>query len=194
VIPLGEIAPEVPKIVVKVVGKAIELDPNARYQTPGELVNDLTMLERRLKENAADVESLAELPTGPTYKQRTVMVVESSTPLQDKFRDLFKSNGFRVLVTSDPHRPAISFHDGEKGADCVVFSTSDLEEEALESFNRFGEDPLTREIPAILLLGPKHGSWAERANVADHRVTLTTPIKIKELRATLDRLVPLVAL
>jgi eukaryotic-like serine/threonine-protein kinase len=194
VIPLGEIAPEVPKIVVKVVGKAIELEPNARYQTPGELLNDLTMLMRRLKENAADVESLTELPSGPTYKQRTVMVVESSTPLQDKFRDLFKSNGFRVLVTSDPHRPAISFNDGEKGADCVVFSTSDLEEEALESFNRFGEDPLTREIPAILLLGPKHASWSDRANVADHRVTLTTPIRIKELRATLDRLIPLVAL
>ena len=194
VIPLGEIAPEVPKIVVKVVGKAIELEPNARYQTPGELLNDLTMLMRRLKENTSDVESLAELATGPIYKQRTVMVVESSTPLQDKFRELFKSNGFRVLVTSDPHRPAISFNEGEKGADCVVFSTSDLEEEALEAFNRFGEDPLTREIPAILLLGPKHASWANRANIADHRVTLTTPIRIKELRATLDRLVPLVAL
>jgi serine/threonine-protein kinase len=191
---LGEIAPEVPKIVVKVVSKSMELEPNARYQTPGDFLNDLTMLVRRLKENAADVESLAELAVGPSYKQRTIMVVESSIPLQDKFRDLFKSNGFRVLVTSDPHRPGISFNEGEKGADCVVFSTSDLAEEALEAFNRFGDEPLTRDVPAILLLGPKHGVWEERANTAEHRMTLTTPIKLKELRAALDRLVPLVAI
>ena len=62
VIPLGEIAPHVPKIVVKVVGKAMEMEPNARYQTPGELLYDLTALSSRLKENASDVDSLAELP------------------------------------------------------------------------------------------------------------------------------------
>jgi hypothetical protein len=43
-------------------------------------------------------------------------------------------------------------------------------------------------------LGPKHGVWEERANTAEHRMTLTTPIKLKELRAALDRLVPLVAI
>jgi serine/threonine-protein kinase len=190
VIPLGEIAPEVPKIVVKVVGKAMELEPNARYQTPGELLGDVTALVRRLKENVSDVESLAELSAGPSLKQRTVMVVESSTPLQDKFRDLFKSNGFRVLVTSDPHRPGNSFGDGQMPVDCVVFSTSDLADEALDAFNRFGEEPLTRTVPAILLLGPKHRSWAARAAVADHRITMTTPVKIKELRNAMDRLVP----
>jgi serine/threonine-protein kinase len=190
VIPLGEIAPQIPKIVIKVVGKAMELEPNARYQTPGELLNDLTALLRRLKENASDVESLAELETGPVFKQRTVMVVESSTQLQDKFRELFKSNGFRVLVTSDPHRPINSFTDGDQPADCVVFSTSDLGTEALESFNQFGEDVRTQSVPSILLLGPKHAPWAKRANIAEHRVTMSTPIKIKELRSVLDRLVP----
>jgi serine/threonine-protein kinase len=128
---------------------------------------------------------------GPSFKQRTVMVVESSTQLQDKFRDLFKTNGFRVLVTSNPLRPGYSFNDGERGADCVVFSTTELGEEALDSFNGFGQDPLTREVPAILLLGPKHGAWSERASIADHRVILTTPIKVRELRETLDRLMPL---
>src|SRR4029079_19600467 len=102
------------KIVVKVVGKAMELEPNARYQTPRELLADLTALTRRLEENAAAVESLTELATGPSYKQRTVMVVEASTQLQDRFRDLFKTNGFRVLVTSDPPRPGYSFTDWQK--------------------------------------------------------------------------------
>jgi serine/threonine-protein kinase len=190
VVPLGDIAPEVPKIVVKVAGKAMELEPNARYQTPGEFLGDLAALVRRLKENVNDVESLSELASGPMLKQRTVMVVESSTALQDKFRDLFKSNGFRVLVTSDPHRPANSFGEGQTTVDCVVFSTSELGHAALEAYNQFGEDALTRSVPAILLLGPKHRSWESRAAVADHRITLSTPVKLKELRLALDRLVP----
>jgi serine/threonine-protein kinase len=190
VIPIGEIAPHVPKIVVKVVMKSMELEPNLRYQSPGEFLNDLTALQLRLKENAGDVESLTDLSAGPVFKQRTVMVVASNTQLQDKFRDLFKRNGYRVLVTSDPHRPSNSFHDTQQPADCVVYSTADLGTEALDSFNRFGEDTVTRETPAILLLDPKHQSWAARANTADHRVTLRTPLKLRELRAVLDRLVP----
>jgi serine/threonine-protein kinase len=190
VLPLGEIAPHVPKIVVKVVSKAMEMEPNARYQTPGELLYDLTALSARLKESAGDMDSLSELPAGPSLRQRTVMVVESNTQLQDKFRELFKSNGFRVLVTSNAHRPSNSFHDDDRTADCVVFSTTDLGEEALASFNRFGEDILTRDVPAILLLGPKHGEWTARANTADHRITLNAPIKVGELRETLDRLMP----
>jgi serine/threonine-protein kinase len=168
----------------------MEMEPNARYQTPGELLYDVTALSARLKESAGDVDSLSELPAGPSLRQRTVMVVESNTQLQDKFRELFKSNGFRVLVTSNAHRPSNSFHDDDRAADCVVFSTTDLGEEALASFNRFGEDVQTREVPAILLLGPKHGEWTGRAQTADHRVTLNTPIKVTELRETLDRLMP----
>ena len=72
----------------------------------------------------------------------------------------------------------------------MVFSTSGLGEEALESFNRFGYDPATSEIPSILLLGPKHHGWKPRAQTAKHRVTVSTPIKLRELRELLDELVP----
>lgn len=187
VVPLGEAGPEVPKIIVKVVSKAMDLDPNTRYQTPGEFLNDLTTLLDRFKENSIEGESLAELSK---FKQRTVMVVESNGKLQDKFRELFKSHGFRALVTSDPQRPSNSFNDGQRPVDCVLYCTSDLGEEALKWFNFFGDDPVTKSVPAILLLAPKHETWAPRAKVTPHRVILSTPLKPKELWAVLDRLVP----
>jgi len=50
-------------------------------------------------------------PTWPaaraTTKQgqpRRLMVVESDMKMQDKLREVFKRNGYRVLVSSDPHR------------------------------------------------------------------------------------------
>jgi serine/threonine-protein kinase len=189
VTPLGELMPDLPKTIVKVVGKAMDLDPGARYQTPGEFLADLELLLVRLKESGNGA-AAADLDAAPVFKQRTVMVVESSTTGQDKFRELFKNSGFRVLVTSDSQRPANSFTDGQRPADCLVFITSGLGEEALESFNQFGYDPATSAIPSILLLGPKHHGWKPRAKTSEHRVTVSTPIKLRELRELLDELVP----
>ncbi len=193
--PLGDVAPHLPKIVVKVASKAMELDPASRYQTPADFLFDLEAVLLRLGQpggnaTAADGEAPADLSNGPAFKQRTLMVVESSTQLQDTFRDLFKKNGYRVLVTSDPQRPTDSFNGRDKPADCVVFSTSDLGSVAVDSFNRFGDDELTKDVPAILLLGAKHQAWASRAKTSENRVTVSTPIKVRELRAVLDKLLP----
>jgi eukaryotic-like serine/threonine-protein kinase len=187
VTPLGELLPDLPKTIVKVVGKAMDLEPGARYQTPAEFLADLELLLVRLKESG-NGSTAADLDAAPVFKQRTVMVVESSTPWQDKFRELFKNSGFRVLVTSDPQR--FSFTDVQRPADCLVFSTSGLGEEALEWFNSFGYDPATSDIPSILLLGAKHHEWKSRAKTAKHRVTVSTPIKLRELRELMDELVP----
>lgn len=190
IVPLGDAAPSIPKVIVKVCGKAMALNPDDRYQTPSDFLTDLSAVAQQLSSAAAGGESAPGIATGQVFKQRTVMVVESSTALQDTFRELFKRMGYRVLVTSDPHRPGNSFTDRDRPADCVVFSTSDLGERALESFNRFADEPSTSTIPAILLLGARHPSWANRANVSEHRVTISTPIKRRELEATLDRLIP----
>ena len=81
------------------------------------------------------------------------MFIESNLRMQDIFRDGLKRCGYRVLLTSDPQRALARFEDDAKSADCVVFSTGDLGESALEAFNAFGEGEATRNIPAVLLLG-----------------------------------------
>jgi serine/threonine-protein kinase len=101
-----------------------------------------------------------------------------------------EEEGFRVLVTTDPERPASMFADSNQKPDCVIFSTLSLGEDALQAFNDFGDMPSTTTVPAILLLGQHHHAWANRAKTTDWRTAVPTPIKMKRLLALLDTLTP----
>jgi serine/threonine-protein kinase len=122
--------------------------------------------------------------------KRSLMVVEANVELQDIFRERLKNSGYRVLVTRDPERALARFAENAKTADCVVFCTGDLGESALAAFNQFGEQPATKDIPAVLLLGKNHQSWKSKAKLAKHRVLMSMPIKVGQLRETLDKLMP----
>jgi serine/threonine-protein kinase len=105
--------------------------------------------------------------------------------MQDKLRELFKKNGYRVLVSSDPDRVMQRFFDDQQAADLLLFTTSNNGRSALDVFNRFGQEQATRDVPAVILLDPNHRDWAGEAMVAEHRVVATMPIKMRQLRELL---------
>ena len=184
IVPIQTVCPDLPRPVVHVVTKAMKMDPNERYQTPGELLADL----RRSQEPVGDDLAAKRAARRLANEGRTLMIVESGTAMQNLLRDQLKKSGFKVLVTSDARRPMTWFTDSEKPADCVVFSTANLGQQALESFNEFGQSPNSSTIPAILLLGPKHAAWRGMAQEAEHRRVLNTPIKLRQVRQLLSRL------
>jgi len=110
--------------------------------------------------------------------------------MQDIFRDGLKRSGYRVLLTSDPDRALSRFEDDEKAADCVIFSTGSLGSGAVKAFNALGENEATANVPAVLLLGESQKSWKKKAKFADHRVAVSMPIKLKQFRKLLTKLVP----
>ncbi|MGC4003895.1 MAG: protein kinase [Pirellulales bacterium] len=126
--PIESVKPELPRAIVSIVKKAMALDPDERYQTAQDMLNDLTVVQQKLEKDPAGLDALPDLSAvnGATLlqKQRSLMIIESNVQLQDTFRDLFKKNGFRVLVTADPQRPANTFNEYDRPADCVVYSTS----------------------------------------------------------------------
>lgn len=185
--PIQTLMPELPSDVVGVVNKSAMFDPNRRYQSPGEMLSDLLAVANRGTNGS---NGAARSASGLPIKQRTLMVVEPSSQAQDALRNHFKQHGFRVLITADPQRPAGLFTDQHQPADCVIFSTSNLGNEALEAFNDFGDQPATKSVPAILLLGPKHQNWAAQAHTNDWRATVATPIKMKRLLALFDQMMP----
>ena len=91
------------------------------------------------------------------------MIVESDVKMQDMLRELFKKNGYRVLVLSDPDRALERFFQDPKAADIVLFTTSNNGRAALDAFNRFGQEPTTRDLPAVLLLDQNHGQLGRRS-------------------------------
>jgi serine/threonine-protein kinase len=206
--PAHHVNPKLPMSVAMVVSKAMDPNPDRRFQTPAEFLVELKTLAKRLQAEgegqspgnisveAVQAEVAASLapaaPAKPAVPSlgRAVMVVESNVETQDLLRNGLKRVGYRVLVTQDPDRALSRFEDNEKVADCVIFSTGDLGVSALEAFNRFGSEELTKDKPAVLLLGVGHGNLKKKALLADHRVALEMPIKLKEFRTTLARLMP----
>ena len=55
----------------------------------------------------------------------------------------------------------------------------------MDGFNKFGLDAATRDLPAIVLLGEKQGHLQSQLQLNAHRVVLSMPLRMKELRSTL---------
>ncbi len=189
--PISSIAPNLPLPLVRVCNKAIEFDPERRYQSPGEMLADLMLTMKRLSEQTSET---AEVPTTEAApleghdangEPRKVMVVEADTKMQDLFRELFKKRGYRVLVTGDPERLFQRFYENNKTAEVLLLSTGHIGYSAVEAFNRLGTEPSTKTVPVILLLAENHNDWAEQAEVDKHRTVLQMPVKSRQLRQAL---------
>jgi serine/threonine-protein kinase len=186
--PVQQIDGALPKPLVTIVTRAMEFNPMHRYQAPAEMVAELKAAVAKMNDpDAGDGSGRGKegVVAGPQW---SLMVVESKLQLQNLFRERLKSVGYRVLVTADPERALIRFAENAKTADCVLFSTSDLGELAINAFNRLGDDPATQSVPAVLLLGEQHQTLKAKAKVNKHRVVICSPIKLRELREVLARL------
>lgn len=190
--PISKWVPDLPSPVVGVVHKSMELNPDRRHQTPMELLQDLEKASKRIEDG--DVRPVRNPEREFTReitdegKSRRVMIIESRVPMQDVFRKKLKERGYRVLVFGHPDRAMQRFEDDQDVADCVIFCASDLGVRALEAFNQFGANELTRDIPAILFVDQNQQALVEQAEVARHRVILSMPIRLRQLRSMLLKL------
>jgi len=194
VVPLSERDASIPSGVTLVVNRAMELDPEKRYQSPGALLNDLKILEKRLSgESGSEGEAGAQQPRAAaaalSQPRRTVMVVETNLGMQDLLRDGLKKAGFRVLVIGNPQTALDRFRQESSAADCVVFNAQSVGRRALDTFNRFADDRVIQTVPAVLLLDEKQQPWRQKARTAPHRVVLPMPITLRQLREAIEGLV-----
>jgi serine/threonine-protein kinase len=188
--PILEVVPKLPLPLTVVVNKALEFEPDRRYQTPSDMLVDLKLAIKRVKTaEEGGRGAIQELSSKEGHddqgQPRKLMIVESNMKMQDRLRELFRQHGYRVLVSSDPERTLGRFFADSRAADLVLFTTIDNGRAALDVFNRLGHESSTREMPAVLLLDQEHHEWADLAQVADHRQVATMPIKMRKLREIL---------
>ncbi len=55
-------------------------------------------------------------------------------------------------------------------------------------FNQMGEDKRTESVPAILLLNENQQPWKSKAHTADHRIVLSMPLTMEQLRTSVEQL------
>lgn len=192
---INKVEPEIPLSVASIVHKAMEFDVQQRYQHPSEIIHDIRITLDRLE--SGDSNSLAKkslddettLDASVEGANKTIMLVESKADFQDLIREKLKKRGYRVLVISDPVRALARFSpDDEPPAHCVLFSTPELGASALDAYNRFAADEHTAQIPAILLVDRKQQYIIRNATPGAKRMMLAMPLKVRELRVALLRL------
>ncbi len=200
--PITGLEPTLPSRLAAFVMQSLELNPEKRYGSVAEMYSDAKRIQSRLEsgtiaevdaseapEAPAELSPAEKLATDQEGANKTVMIVESKTEMQDLLRDRLKKYGYRVLVFSDPQRALKRFDDDEKmPADCVVFCAQYLGPVALEAFNEFGTHEITKDVPALLFADSKQTSILKSAQLAPHRVVLTAPLKVRELREALTKL------
>lgn len=195
--PLIYVAPEVPKNVSALCQKSMEFDPTKRFQTATQMLAEIRAMIARLE--AGDTQTvprtLGDGDAGPEEEitnegaGHSVMLIESKIEFQNLIRDKLKKRGYRVLVYSDPERALARFSSGEeRPAECVIFSAPELGGSALDAFNRFGEEPHTAELPAVLLVDRKQQYIIRNAKTGPKRVLIGMPLKVRDLRTMLLRL------
>lgn len=200
--PIQRIDPNLPAVVLHIAHRAMEIDPERRYQTPAELKADLTVACQKLSAgdgHEAGLPDATEAVVQELEKGRatlsalsskpTLMFVDSSVSMQNLFRRQLRDAGFRVLVISDPDRAQARFEADDVPADCVIFSTRGLGKRAAEAFHRWGADPRTEEVKAILLLDKRHQGWEPQIPSSRHRLVLKMPMKLKRFEQVLNNLV-----
>lgn len=189
VIPVQKLDPSIPHSVSIVTNKALSLDPERRYQTPGAMLSDLRIAARRLEGADQDGQNNGNPPevlsATAAENQLSVMVVESNGEMQNVFRNGFKRAGYRVLITSNPQLVFARFQQEPGTTDCVIFNAQEVGESALDVFNRFAESEATRSVPALLLLDETQSKWKSQARMAPHRLVLSMPLTMRKLRAAL---------
>jgi len=195
---LSEITPGLPDPIYAICKKALEFDPEKRYQTPAAILGDLQEAMKQIEnpdEDSSDRKgSLHEIQSINEYEAKegngkTLIVVESKPELQDILREKLKKRGYRVLIYGDPERALSRFTPDETSpADCVVLCAPELGNLALEAFNTFGAQEHTQHIPVIMLVDPKQQHIIRGAKTNPSHVLIPMPLKVRELRQALVKL------
>ncbi len=193
--PLHELVPDVPPPLNHIVSRALEFDPEKRFQSAAEMQSEIKKALERIEkgERQSIVTETGEVPhyeddDGPLDEGegRVVMLVESKAELQNAIRDRLKSKGYRVLILSNPNRALDRFIPGDIfPADLVIFSAAELGSLALEAHNSFANNEHTSEVPTILLADRRQEKIIGEARRGVHRKILPLPLKARDLRGAI---------
>jgi serine/threonine protein kinase len=196
--PILDFEPGLPRSVVAIIERMMQLNPEHRYQSPGEALPQLRAAYAELSQEplsnantngtaAAQLESSRPSITAAAGPVRTVMCIEDRHKNQDFLREYFSKHGFRVLVLSDIQRGLSRLKTNPP--DCMVIMGESLGDRAVEGFR--DAQALAGHLPTgvVLVLGEKQS--ALRANIAETESArvLVQPVTLRDLRTIVSGMI-----
>ena len=200
---IGKYVNGLPASVISILNKATSFDPEKRYPNYEMLMSDLetveqadgVLLERRSMTESTDGEQKDDgkpIKRGVIQQEgdgKTVLLVDSRQNMQELIRAQLGKRGYRVLIVSNAERALQRLQEGVGEFDCAIFCTGGLGEDALTAFNQLGDDYRTESIPAVIIVDTSQATMASRARLSNLHGLLQMPIKVRQLREALVKLI-----
>jgi CheY-like chemotaxis protein len=97
-------------------------------------------------------------PVGP----KAVFVVEGHQKFQDVFREHFSKNGFRVLLSADPHRAVHRYE--EQPYHALIVDAGTAGEAGIQAVKKIvrESDDMDLTIAVVVVLEESQAEWAEQ--------------------------------
>jgi len=196
----------------EIIERMMKVDLKQRYQTMGQVVEDLEMyLERLATKAAAQYRKEATLAqsTSTTHHEvfdeddlileanqiddrKRLLCVEVQPEVQEAFRKTLSRMGYRVILVADAERAVEHYRDTP--SDAVLFDADGLGPHALDAFLQMHEKAREdgHDLAAVVLLGPKQHYLVKKFPAHDRLVVLPKPVKMKAIQGALSQLAPTV--
>jgi CheY-like chemotaxis protein len=160
----------------------VAFEPARRFQTPAQLVEAIEGCRAELTGGAAPSRAAA----GP----KTLFVVEQNQKLQDTFRDKFKAEGYRVVLTIDPGQAVRRYEQQPYHA--LLVDARTVGRDGVAAYNAVlrAAHNAGADVAAVLILGEDQAHWKAEARAHARGAVLTDPgVTMKQLLRTLQELV-----
>ena len=203
--PIASLAADLPHRVVTFVNRMMALNPDERFQTAKESLDECKSVIDAVKTgNIGRYDPAMARKDAEEYEKRksrinegqgkAIMVIESNISVQDSLRTRLKEIGYRPLILGDAGRALIRFRDLDpaepRPADLVIFGCADLGAGGVEAFKLFNKLPISADLPSILLIRDEQvGDYLRDVNLdpARHKV-LGLPVKFPLIRRAIRAL------
>jgi len=160
---------------MRVIGKAIALEPGHRYQTPAAFHEAIIQARGEISGNLDP--NAARKASGPL----TVFVVEGNQKLQDAFREKFKKHGFRVLISLDGAQAIKRYQTQPYHA--LVIDVGTAGPEGVDHYKRLIREAAAMhlDLAAVLIINEDQTRLIHSVKDLPGAIILTRPVTMKQL-------------
>lgn len=180
--PISSVTPNLDWNVASVVDRLLQINPEHRYQSAGELADELQNILRKLGHKPEHLSRTASVANDT----KTILCIEHRPKRQDVLREYFSKHSFRTLLLSDVDRAFTRLKNNPP--DSVILFEDAIGERAIQDFKRILEITRGQKLVVLLVLSREHAASADELNQMDERGTaLVQPIRLRDLRQSLQR-------
>ncbi|GAB4145517.1 MAG: serine/threonine-protein kinase [Planctomycetaceae bacterium] len=190
---IREVDPTVDSSLSEVVERLMALNPNERYQSATELLQDLRPLYQTL--NASSTVSTRHVPPAPRADASTqispagsvrknlptVMCIESRPKHQDILREYLSKHGYRVLMLSDVQR-GIQRMQGDETPDCVVLMGESIGDQIVAAFQELVKATQNGRTVGLAVFSKKQKALRSECTITATARILIQPVTLRDLR------------